>query len=506
MRWLALLSLGLAVAGCAAPRGTPAAQLHAEPPIEIAVSAAEARPDRAPEPAPRAPAGQAGTDLAIQDLIVTQAVYDEPLIVGKQTVARVLVYAPGSQSTPATVRVSWEGQTFTQSASIGGAPAFVDVPIGAPTEVKRATITASVEGAGADSDPSNNTRTVTMPVIKTAEKIVVYFMPVDWTRDQIERYNFTSAFPQFVADTTQFMSGVYPVAQDQLVTDYTMTPHMLAPDEKTLSTNRGSFDALSAYRLYASISRAGRRLRPDAFAIVGVFPPGWLAAHGETKALGFALSGVKGVVSSMFIFDYSKTATHEVGHLFWLYEDYDYFVSPPRSSTFIDRSGYWVQRGQAQDVNAPDKIPTFMSGGAIKAWVDTRIYEYMIAKFIIGMGGQVGEPLVLAATMASQVEPDGRNYPSDYSAAYQRFEPKDRVYVSVAVAGMQGGEKLEARWYRGNQQIASDSQAIKAGEGWYDFTIADRNGFPEDKYRVEIYLDGKPVKTSRFEVKSSSKS
>lgn len=477
-------------------------------PIQMSVAAAVVRSDESSESEAGMPHAQLSTDLSIEDLIVTQAVYDEPLVLGKETAARVVVGSNSTQSIDADVTVAWEGQTYSATATVQAPGTTVDVLIGAPTKLETTTISATVSPTGllADTDPSNNDKSVTLPVVETHQKITVFFLPVDWTPDQMQRYNFQAAFPQFVADTTEFMQGVYPVAKNDLVTAYTMTPHMLAPNEKTLATNTGAFDAQSAFRLYASISRAGRRLRPDAFAVIGIFPPGWLAAHGEIDALGFALTGVKGTVSAMFIFDYSKTTAHEVGHLFWLYEDYDQFVSPPRSSTYLDRSGYWVQRRQVQDVNSSDKIPTFMSGGAIKAWVDTRIYEYLMGKFIIGTGGRVSEPLILSATMSSSVQPEGENYPAEYSAAFQRFEPKSRVYVAVSAAGMKGGETLEARWYRGDQELATDSQTLNPGEGWYDFSIANRNGFPEaNTYRVEISLDGKLVKSPKFEIKSSSK-
>lgn len=477
-------------------------------PIQVTVAAARVQSDKASRSEAGEPHVQLSADLSIVDLIVTQAVYDEPLVLGKETAARVVVGSNSIQPIDAEVTVEWQGQTYNATATVQAPITTVDILIGAPSKLETATVSATVTPGGllADSDQSNNAKSVTLPVVETHQKITVFFLPVDWTPDQMQRYNFQGAFPQFVADTTQFMQGVYPVARDDLITAYTMTPHMLAPNEKTLATNTGAFDAQSAFRLYASISRAGRRLRPDAFAVIGIFPPGWLAAHGEVDALGFALTGVKGTVSAMFIFDYSKTTAHEVGHLFWLYEDYDQFVSPPRSSTYLDRSGYWVQRQQFQDVKSAEKIPTFMSGGAIKAWVDTRIYEYLMGKFIVGTGGRVSEPLILSATMSSGIEPDDKNFPAEYSAAFQRFEPKARVYVAVSAAGMKGGEALEARWFRGDQQLARDSQTLNPGDGWYDFSIANRNGFPEaDTYRVEIYLDGKLVKSPKFEIKASSK-
>jgi len=126
-----------------------------------------------------------------------------------------------------------------------------------------------------------------------------------------------------------------------------------------------------------------------------------------------------------------------------------------------------------------------------------------MARFTINENGAVTEPLILAATMANQIEPDGKNYPSDYAAGFQRFEPDQTIYVSVGAAGMKGGETLEARWFNGNQQIRVAKETTKPGSAWYAFYIRNKNGLDEGAYRVEIYLDGQLTKTSKFEVKSN---
>lgn len=448
---------------------------------------------------------QAGNDLALLDVMVTQAVNDEPLILNKQTVVRVVAQA--AAATDARVTVEFDGRTFTQTKRVETTPTNADVFVGAPQNFQTQTVRVQLDATDEqpDADVSNNTRTLTLPMVKPNEKIVAYFLPVDWTEEQRARYNFTENFPRFVRENATYLQAAYPVSDDQIAVDWTNVPHMLAANEKSLSNNQGDFDAISSHLLYASISLAARRLKPEATLVVGVFPPGWFAAHGNKSALGLALADVKGTVTAQYVLTDATTSAHELAHLYWMYEDYDYSIKPSRPYTWLDRSGYFVQKQVPQDISNNQKIPTFLSAYSPErpSWVDTRAYEYLMAKFTIESGGQVTEPMILAATMSRQVEPDGKNFPSDYSAGYQRFEPKQTVYVAIGAAGMRGGENLEARWFQRDSQVFKENKTLTAGNAWYAFAVRNRNGMPQDMYRVEIYLDGKLVKTSTFEVKSS---
>lgn len=448
---------------------------------------------------------QTSGDLALDDVIVTQAVNGEPLILNKDTVVRAVVSAPAPMDVKVTV--NFDGKEFTQTKAVSGNQAPVDVFVGAPTQFQTQSIDVRVEPQGEIGDPdlSNNKRTVTVPMVKPNEKIIAYFLPVDWTDEQRQRYNFDTEFPKFVQENATYLRGTYPLAADQIVVDYTPVPHMLAANEKSLSNNEGDFDSISSHLLYASISLAARRLKPDATLVVGVFPPGWFAAHGNKSALGLALSDVKGTVTAQYVLTDATTSAHELAHLYWLYEDYDFSIKPSRPFTFVDRPGYFVQKQAPEDVSDSKKIPTFLSAYSPErpSWVDTRAYEYLTAKFTIETGGEVSEPTMLAATISKQVEPDNKNYPSDYAAGYQRFEPKQTVYVSAGAAGMRGGESLEARWFQGDTQVLTDKKTLDPGNAWYAFSIRNRSGMPEGLYHVDLYLDGKPVKTGKFEVKSS---
>jgi hypothetical protein len=450
---------------------------------------------------------QTASDISLAAVHVTQAVYGEPLILGKDTVVRAVVGYTGADATEVRVTVEFDGKTFAETALAQGKETAIDVFVGAPQNFQTQTINVRVDAlnATADVDLANNAQTLTLPMVKPNETIRGYFLPVDWTAEQRARYNFDTKFPEFVQENLNFLRGVYPLSKEQITLDYTLAPHMLAPNEKRLVDNQGETDGQAMHLLYATIALAARRLKSDASLIVGVLPPGWYAAHGKRGALGMALRDVKGVVTGQYAPTDPTTSAHELAHIYWLYEDYDYAISPGRPFTWIDRSGYYVQERAPQEISDTKKIPTFLSSGDPDQsfWVDTRAYEYLMARFTINGNGQVSEPLILAATMANQIEPDGKNYPSDYAAGFQRFDPDQTVYVSVGAAGMRGGETLQARWYLDNQELFTDKQTLNAGSAWYAFALRDKSGLADGAYRVEIYLDGKLVKTSKFEVKSS---
>lgn len=502
---IALLVAAAGLMGCSNAASPPSAVRRATPPAETPGDLG-ALPEVTVPTSPGPVQTEGKTDLSLDKLLVIQAVEDEPLVLGKDTVVRAVVGSSGTGKFGTTVTVTFEGKTLSQAAVVEGKASTVDVLVGSATRFGSETISAEVEPNGAVTDPdtSNNSKSVTLPTIRTAEKITAYFLPVDWTPEQRDRYNFNDSFPKFVQNNSEFLRGTYPLADDQITVDYTLTPHMLTANEKRLATNTGSQDIATLHLLYASISLAARRRSPGATLVVGVLPPGWFAKHGATGTLGLALSDVTGTVTTQYVLSDASTSAHELAHLYWLYEDYDYSIDPARPFTWIDRPAFFVQRDEFLDPTT-QQVPTFLSSYAPDKpfWVDTRAYEYLMAKFTLESGGEVSEPLVLAATLARQVEADGQAYPSRYSAGYQRFEPRQAVYLSVAAAGMRGGEDLEARWFEANKQVFVDHAQVKPGGGWYPFSLYNKSGLPEGQYHVNIYLDGKLVTTAKFEVKAS---
>lgn len=95
------------------------------------------------------------------------------------------------------------------------------------------------------------------------------------------------------------------------------------------------------------------------------------------------------------------------------------------------------------------------------------------------------------------------NQPKDTIAATQKA-----IYASVETSGRTDGATLSARWSydEGKGQLVSAiSQSIATtGPAVTTFKIQNPNVWPAGKYSVEIALDGKPVSTRSFEVKSST--
>ncbi len=443
-------------------------------------------------------------DLAVTELGVIQAVPDEPLVIGKATDARVKVILPAGDNVDAKVTLDVKGKTYERTVNLVGPQATVMLRIDELRVLEPVTAKVSVSPVApvSDPNPANNSKTATFQTVQTAEKIVAFFLPVDWTPEDQSRFNYNEGFKKYVQGAADFFFGAYPLPTDQLTVDFTMTPHILTTFEKTLADSAGKFSYRNALALYGSISIAGRRYRPDAAIIVGVLPPDWFKNHGQPKTLGLTLMAVKGTVTGQFDPNEMTTAAHEVGHLYNLYEDYDFAVKPPRPGVEILVPGYWVQQDRELASTPSKKLWTYMSSGSkqVVYWTDRRIYEYLLAKFALH-GGTASAPLILAATMAWETEKEG--YPADYSAGILRFEPTQPVYCSVAAIALKAGSRLEVKLYRGNALVKTDSQTTVAGNKWYAFLIADRNTLKQDKYRVDVYLDGQLTKSAQFEIKAN---
>ena len=453
----------------------------------------------------RIPALQSGeVDLALVGLSPIQAVADVPLVLGKATAVRVKIALPANARVDAKVTLDVNGMPYEQMANLVGPQTTVTLRIDEPRVLAPVVVKASVTPTVlvSDPNPTNNTRTVTFQTVQTTEKIVAFFLPVDWTPEEQSRHNYGVMYKKYVQGAADFFVGAYPLAADQLIVDFTTTPHMLKTFEKTLADSAGKFNYRNALALYGGIAIAGRRYRPDAAIVIGVLPPDWFSKHGKPKTLGLALTAVKGTVTGQFDPGEVTTAAHEVGHLYALYEDYDYAIKPPRPGVEILVPVYWVQREQEPVSTPSKKLWTYMSAGSkqVTYWTDRRIYEYLLAKFAL-QGGTASGPLILAATMGWEVEKEGD--PADYSANIHRFESTQPVYCSVAGIALKAGSRLEVKLYRGNTLTKTDRRTTVAGNKWYPFLLADANALAEGTYRVEVYLDGQLVRSDQFEVKGS---
>ncbi len=451
------------------------------------------------------PALQAGdVDLALSEVSAIQAVAAAPLVLGKATAVRIKITLPATARVEAKVVVEVNATLYERAVSLAGPQTVVTLRVAEPRVLAPVTIQASVAPTGIvrDPNPANNTQSVTVQTVQTVEKIVAFFLPVDWTPEEQSRYHYATMYPKYVQNAAEFLIGAYPLAREQIIVDSTMTPHILTPFEKTLVDSAGKFSYRNALALYGSIAIAGRRYRPDAAIVIGILPPEWFSKHGKPKTLGLTLTAVQGTVTSQFDLGEATTAAHEIGHLYALYEDYDYAINPPRPGVEILEPSYWVEREQELVSTSSKKLWTYMSAGSkqVTYWTDSRIYEYLMAKFAL-RGGTASAPLILAATMAWRVEQDGS--PAEYSANIHRFERTQPIYCAIAGIALAPGAPLDIKLYRGNTLVKTERRLAVAGNQWYPVLLAEAKMLPEGTYRVEIYWAGQLVKTNQFEIKAS---
>lgn len=445
----------------------------------------------------------AAPDLSIQDFGLTQAVLGEPLVVGKPTAARVQIASASGGTINASVRVTVNGKAFERTVTITDTQTIVGLKVDAPTTVEPVKAQVSVLPTDAtDANPSDNTKSVTYQTVQTPERVVLFFLPVDWSPQDQSKYNYQTAVPQFVQDAGNFFKAVYPLPSEQITVDSTMTPHMLTAFEKVIVDSKGNENRRNELGMYAGISIVGHRYRPDASFVVGVLPPKWFDNHGQPGMLGFAIPGVIGVTTAQFEPSLEAiVAAHEIGHLYGLYDDYDFAVRPARNCIALAIPGFSVD--QERDVTrvGTKNMCTFMSAGRDLHWADQKIYEYLMAKVTLNRG-KVSAPMILAATTAWQLQPDG--YPSEMRANIRRFEPGQPVYLSVAGAALKAGSTIQVKLYSGDKFVRDvDKQKTVDGDKWYPFEVADEGELKAGNYRVDTLLDGQVVKSTDFEVKAS---
>lgn len=453
----------------------------------------------------------APTDLAVKDLALVQAIPNEPLVLGKATVARVTLSVPTDKMN-ARIALDVNGKAYEYSGALTAPQTTVTVKVDAPTVLSpvKAQVTVTGLGGFTDSDPSNNSKSVTYATVQTTSKITAFFLPVDWTPEERTKYNYDQSMKSFLQDASDYLVGVYPLPPNQLITASTMTPHMLSSFERSITDSTGKDNNRSMLALYASVSIVGRRYRPDATIVIAVLPPGWFSKHG-LKAVGLALTEVVGTITSEFDVNDPTTAAHETGHLFWIGEDYDCSadtrvkcnVAPNHAGIPVTVPGYWIQRSRELTNTATNHLWTFMSAGQPDTdffWTDARVYEYLLAKFSV-TGGNASQPTIVAASPAWRVSDDG--YPIATTGNTHRFEPEDPVYVSVAGLALKANSQLEVRLSSDNKVVKKQTQKTVAGNKWYAFQLGDEDELAQGQYRADVYLDGQMVKSTDFLVQAS---
>ena len=87
----------------------------------------------------------------------------------------------------------------------------------------------------------------------------------------------------------------------------------------------------------------------------------------------------------------------------------------------------------------------------------------------------------------------------------ETFRPNDTIYASVATDGSASSATLRARWTFEDGQVVDESTNTIAPNTRErtEFHISKPNGWPAGKYKLEVFLDNRPVETKDFEVRGS---
>lgn len=313
---------------------------------------------------------------------IIQALADEDLIVGKQTVAHVT----GGGNVTIKVNNGSCGQLFDGSCSGNSDPDNSGATVVNLGKVKPGT-------EGKSYTISDGRSQVTKKVMANDVKLRVFFLPVDWTAEDRSnsQYNFPASLHDMTAASCEFMKAVYPVPPDNVTCSDTANVYMLRPFEESVADANGEINWTAISAMYASVGVAGRRYDPNANAVVGVLPPGWFGTHMKSQnTLGLELTSIKGAVTSQITpgFLNYQVAAHEIGHTYGLLDDYNFGVSPPRNGWFIDSDGYWPNKPdsvQTPHYYAVDDTSTselggfisFMGAAGAPIWVDKCTFEYL---------------------------------------------------------------------------------------------------------------------------------
>jgi hypothetical protein len=113
-----------------------------------------------------------------------------------------------------------------------------------------------------------------------------------------------------------------------------------------------------------------------------------------------------------------------------------------------------------------------------------------------------GEIKVAAVTLGSQVDAAHA-----ISKEQRRFAPEDQaIYASVATIGTTDNATLNAKWSYvdgKDEAFSSTSESIATdGPAITTFKVQNPNAWPKGKYKVVISLNGRPVASEDFEVRS----
>ena len=110
-----------------------------------------------------------------------------------------------------------------------------------------------------------------------------------------------------------------------------------------------------------------------------------------------------------------------------------------------------------------------------------------------------GPPSIGKVVVAKSLDADYK--PVDPTSVYA---PTDIFYISVEVKNLVVGSVVSVKYKLDGQEYSDKDTVLTAdkfGSGYYGFNLTAAGEHPVGKYTAEISLDGKLVKTVKFEVK-----
>jgi hypothetical protein len=120
----------------------------------------------------------------------------------------------------------------------------------------------------------------------------------------------------------------------------------------------------------------------------------------------------------------------------------------------------------------------------------------LLCTTLAGLGCRSNAPLEVSTIQL------GRAISSDNSVGSHTtvFRPDDTIYVSVLTTDT-GSGTIGVRWTFGDRLISEPSKEVSyKGAAATEFHIQNSGGFPEGKYAVEAFLDGRSVGKRAFTV------
>jgi hypothetical protein len=85
------------------------------------------------------------------------------------------------------------------------------------------------------------------------------------------------------------------------------------------------------------------------------------------------------------------------------------------------------------------------------------------------------------------------------------FAPNETIYAAVLTDGGASDAELKARWtFQDGQVVEESTQRVSpTGGAATEFHVTKPDGWPEGKYKVEVFLNGASAGSKDFEVKRS---